>query len=685
MVEKLGGLPRSVIIQIDHGQILRRNFSHLHKTQADITSNRVVVPETKYTDEPAVQQVPAQDQSPTVPNSLSASRSSLPNISNKLQKVKSSRVTVLQGDILPHHGRCEPITIPFCKQIIYNQTIFPNLLNHVSQEDAGPDIHQFTPLIKVNCSPDLKFFLCTVYAPVCTILDRPIPPCRHLCESAREKCDEIMIHFGFAWPEHLECSKFPIASDEKVICVGDNNATHESRRPLATKMPKVDYKSNIEKDPSKLHGAKDYGFVCPIQFKVPKGLDYSLKVGDKVELDCGAPCNDMFFTGMEKQFARLWIGIWATLCALSCLFTVMTFLIDTDRFRYPERPIIFLSVCYLMVAATYVMGWGAGDSVSCRGPFPPPVTGTRLPNVTVITQGTKHEPCTILFMVLYFFSMASSIWWVILTLTWFLAAGLKWGHEAIEANSQYFHLAAWAVPAIKTISILATGKVDGYFDVSRPPPAARSCSLCGPPARRHVSPANNPKEKKNTKPSVSTLASLERRQLNIQTNYITLHTPKPGFVFARNAKSSRSYPCPEFQPAPDLNNRRPGDSVVENNCWILAAAWPAPLAGRPPHSLFHLMYFAHAWTSKIKRKTQAGAGQYNVYTENVFSGVKLQSTFKTVPLDNRGSSAADAALAKSRNAAVKKEGSESVIPAQYIIRSQFRAAAALYGTAAKIS
>jgi frizzled protein 1/7 len=43
-----------------------------------------------------------------------------------------------------------------------------------------------------------------------------------------------------------------------------------------------------------------------------------------------------------------------------------------------------------------------------------------------------------------------------------LAAGLKWGHEAIEANSQYFHLAAWAVPAIKTITILAMGKVEGW-------------------------------------------------------------------------------------------------------------------------------------------------------------------------------------------------------------------------------
>lgn len=59
-----------------------------------------------------------------------------------------------------------------------------------------------------------------------------------------------------------------------------------------------------------------------------------------------------------------------------------------------------------------------------------------------VAQGTKKEGCTILFMVLYFFGMASSIWWSSCR-SRFLAAGMKWGHEATEANSQYFHLAAW--------------------------------------------------------------------------------------------------------------------------------------------------------------------------------------------------------------------------------------------------
>ncbi|ELU14492.1 hypothetical protein CAPTEDRAFT_202176 [Capitella teleta] len=177
------------------------------------------------------------------------------------------------------------------------------------------------------------------------------------------------------------------------------------------------------------------------------------------------PCeadDDLFFGESKRMFSWLWIGIWSCLCVVSTLFTVLTFLIDMQRFRYPERPIIFLSGCYCVVAIAYIVGFGIQDMVSCAGPFPPQDAHVSSGQMRkVITQGTKKEGCTILFMMLYFFSMASSIWWVILTLTWFLSAGMKWGHEAIESNSQYFHLAAWAVPAIKTIAILAMGEVDG--------------------------------------------------------------------------------------------------------------------------------------------------------------------------------------------------------------------------------
>lgn len=363
--------------------------------------------------------------------------------------------------------KCELITIPLCKDIQYNQTIMPNLLNHQKQDDAGLEVHQFFPLVKVQCSTYLKFFLCTMYAPVCTMLDEAIPPCRSLCIQARTGCETLMNRFGFQWPETLDCQKFPVSG----LCVGENRTG-----PVDTTQTTLSPILNFQPSRPPLHGPGiPRKFQCPKAFEVPANFNYKLKIGvpptvenkknnikEVVAENCGLPCgkeNDIFFGPQQRMFAWYWIGVWSSVCILSTLFTVITFLIDMQRFRYPERPIIFLSGCYCIVAITYLVGFIIKDKVACTGPFPSDVDGVL--TVKVVTQGTKIEGCTILFMMLYFFSMASSIWWVILTLTWFLAAGMKWGHEAIEANSQYFHLAAWAVPAILTIAILAMGQVDG--------------------------------------------------------------------------------------------------------------------------------------------------------------------------------------------------------------------------------
>uniref|UniRef100_A0A8C1T7G1 FZ domain-containing protein n=1 Tax=Cyprinus carpio TaxID=7962 RepID=A0A8C1T7G1_CYPCA len=115
-----------------------------------------------------------------------------------------------KGISIPEHGFCQPISIPLCTDIAYNQTIMPNLLGHTNQEDAGLEVHQFYPLVKVQCSMDLKFFLCSMYAPVCTVLEQAIPPCRSLCERARQGCEALMNKFGFQWPERLRCENFPV-------------------------------------------------------------------------------------------------------------------------------------------------------------------------------------------------------------------------------------------------------------------------------------------------------------------------------------------------------------------------------------------------------------------------------------------------------------------------------------------
>uniref|UniRef100_A0A4W3KEF3 Frizzled class receptor 1 n=1 Tax=Callorhinchus milii TaxID=7868 RepID=A0A4W3KEF3_CALMI len=359
-----------------------------------------------------------------------------------------------RGISIPGHGFCQPISIPLCTDIAYNQTIMPNLLGHTNQEDAGLEVHQFYPLVKVQCSPELKFFLCSMYAPVCTVLEQAIPPCRSLCEQARQGCEALMNKFGFQWPESLRCENFPVHGSND-LCVGQN-ITDKGSPTLHPPQSSPETDTHYPNNHNNNRYQRKEQFACPQVLKVPPYLNYHF-LGEK---HCGAPCEPvrsnglMYFSQEELRFSRIWIGIWSVLCCASTLFTVLTYLVDMQRFSYPERPIIFLSGCYTMVAIAYIAGFLLEDKVVCNEKFAE--DGYR-----TVAQGTKKEGCTILFMMLYFFSMASSIWWVILSLTWFLAAGMKWGHEAIEANSQYFHLAAWAVPAIKTITILAVGQVDG--------------------------------------------------------------------------------------------------------------------------------------------------------------------------------------------------------------------------------
>ncbi|XP_070562714.1 frizzled-1-like [Ptychodera flava] len=123
--------------------------------------------------------------------------------------------------------RCEPVTIPLCRGLSYNSTLYPNLLNHLSQDDAGLEVHQFFPLVKVRCSPHLQWFLCQVYAPQCTATFEHLLPCRSLCMAASDGCRTLMERFGFQWPESLNCQQYPTEGPCIAPNIQDSEETDE--------------------------------------------------------------------------------------------------------------------------------------------------------------------------------------------------------------------------------------------------------------------------------------------------------------------------------------------------------------------------------------------------------------------------------------------------------------------------
>nr|CAH8870950.1 unnamed protein product [Trichobilharzia regenti] len=417
-------------------------------------------------------------------------------------------------------NHCVPIHEPICHGLQYTHTWLPNSVGLTTQEEAAKRMNDYRSLINVGCSQYLKFFLCTIYFPMCTPALNPpaaLQPCQNLCRYVQSKCEPIMKSFSFPWPIELNCKSLPSDSG---MCIqpqnydldkngqiisqgipseahgaiaellpdfseflahqsaqnqhlsGQNNQTnnnHQNSPSLQDNQSELKNYHLLQK--TRLHASK-----CSI-VEVPL---YSEQAHNNIT--CARRCNvHLFYRPIEKRFANVWMIVWAILCMGSCTLTIVTFILNRTRFTYPERPIIYISACYFFYSAGFILHALIGrDMVACRNKVETisqsllssgaSNDGTKkiLRNIAhsknnvsfLITSGHEGTWCTIVFLILYYFSQASYIWWVMLAIAWFLSASCKWGCEGIEAVSSILHMLAWALPALKTIIILIMHRID---------------------------------------------------------------------------------------------------------------------------------------------------------------------------------------------------------------------------------
>lgn len=147
--------------------------------------------------------------------------------------------------------QCEEITIPMCKGIGYNETYMPNQFNHDNQEEAGLEVHQFWPLVEIQCSADLQFFLCSIYTPICVDnYQKNLPACRSVCERAKSGCAPLMQQYGFVWPERMRCEDLPEYGDSENLCMDFNSSsTQTTEKPLVSLPPSLPGKPDAPSKP----------------------------------------------------------------------------------------------------------------------------------------------------------------------------------------------------------------------------------------------------------------------------------------------------------------------------------------------------------------------------------------------------------------------------------------------------
>ena len=123
--------------------------------------------------------------------------------------------------------QCQPLKTNMCKGLGYTYVQMPNFMGHKTQQDAGYGIGDYSPLVKNNCSPALRFFLCLLYVPPCVTFvntELMIPPCRDVCQEARRGCEPILLAAGYRWSEQMNCTRFPTEDEKGKICLSKPKA-----------------------------------------------------------------------------------------------------------------------------------------------------------------------------------------------------------------------------------------------------------------------------------------------------------------------------------------------------------------------------------------------------------------------------------------------------------------------------
>ena len=403
---------------------------------------------------------------------------------------QNTSTPITQPTIVPE--KCQPVTdVRICEDMPWNYTLFPNFRGHTSQTEANQELEQFRQLIEVNCSGAIVLFLCSIYAPFCTDEHpiRVLRPCKRLCLHVRDRCEPVFNQRagGLPWPDHLNCDNY----EDNDLCFGPQEQLNEVTIPPNLVSPGDTPSPPTDSSGSSMSTAatdQTMSTRCPIEMVVARKLrnkSFSFAGID----NCGPGCGGIYFSDSQRNIvAPLFILLFAFVCILFTAFTVATFFINRNRFHYPERPIVYLSLCYLILSGAYFIGAisklvGGGDvSFGCTATYarsteevehlitetqysaevipalPSRFVFQSLPNDNVTLRTAS---CVILFLLAYYTQMAASLWWVILTFTWFLAAVLKWGEEAVARLWPLYHVVTWSLPAVQTILVLALQLVDG--------------------------------------------------------------------------------------------------------------------------------------------------------------------------------------------------------------------------------
>lgn len=168
--------------------------------------------------------------------------------------------------------------------------------------------------------------------------------------------------------------------------------------------------------------------------------------------ECVPQCRtDAMYSSHQKKITETWILILAVTCFLSTLISLVTFWTETSRFGFPERPVLFLTLCYNLLSICYLERIIFHNRNLDIYEF----------DEVMVSIGAceVNPPCLANYITTSYLMLSAASWWLIFGLCWYLSAEKQWSSEALEMKSGLFHVLAWVPPLVPPIAALLFGAV----------------------------------------------------------------------------------------------------------------------------------------------------------------------------------------------------------------------------------
>ncbi|XP_060082760.1 frizzled-10-like [Ylistrum balloti] len=136
---------------------------------------------------------------------------------------------------VPQYLYCEPNQIEMCNGFNIGKGSLPNFFQQGKPNEVATEMENYRLLLRSNCSPNLRFFICGVYKPFCPSNNRPIVlPCRELCQEVKQSCESIYrkLYNGMRWPSKFQCHRYPLSNSTMMPCKMSDVITDDDEEPF---------------------------------------------------------------------------------------------------------------------------------------------------------------------------------------------------------------------------------------------------------------------------------------------------------------------------------------------------------------------------------------------------------------------------------------------------------------------